>query len=53
MSEVMSFRPHAGPFDEKGFGDVPREFYAPGRMGIHSVYIGEIEHVWVRGRNGE
>ena len=38
---------------EKGFGDVPREFYAPGRMGIHSVYIGEIEHVWARGRKGE
>ena len=44
---------YGAPFDEKGFGDVPREFYAPGRMGIHSVYIGEIEHVWVRGRNGE
>lgn len=36
------------PFDEKGFGDVPERFYAPGRMGIHSVYVGEIEHVWIR-----
>lgn len=44
---------YGAPFDEKGFGDVPRKFYVPGRMGIHSVYIGEIEHVWVRGRKGE
>ena len=36
------------PFDEKGFGDVPAEFYASGRMGVHSVYVGEIEHVWIR-----
>ncbi|MBQ7575103.1 MAG: flavin reductase family protein [Bacteroidales bacterium] len=41
------------PFDERGFGDVPEQFYAPGRMGVHSVYVGEIEHVWVRGREGE
>ena len=36
------------PFDEKGFGDVPAEFYASGRMGVHSVFVGEIKHVWIR-----
>jgi flavin reductase (DIM6/NTAB) family NADH-FMN oxidoreductase RutF len=41
------------PFDGKGFGDVPEQFYASGRMGVHSVYVGEIEHVWVRGREAE
>ncbi len=41
------------PFDEKGFGDVPAQFYSSGRMGVHSVYVGEIEHVLVRGRDGE
>lgn len=41
------------PFDEKGFGDVPSQLYSSGRMGVHSVYVGEIEHVWVRGRDGE
>jgi len=35
------------PFEEKGFGDVPAQLYASGRMGVHSVYVGEIEHVWV------
>lgn len=44
---------YGAPFDESGFGDVPEQFYARGRMGIHSVYVGEIEHVWVRGRKGE
>ena len=41
------------PFDERGFGDVPEQFYSAGRMGIHSMYVGEIEHVWLRGRDGE
>lgn len=41
------------PFDEKGFGDVPSRLYSSGRMGVHSVYVGEIEHVWVRGRENE
>jgi len=41
------------PFDEKGFGDVPAHLYSTAGMGIHSVYVGEIEHVWVRGRDGE
>ena len=37
----------------EGFGDVPETLYASGRMGVHSEYVGEIEHVWVRGREGE
>ena len=41
---------YGAPFDVKGFGDVPTRTYASGRMGIHSQYVGEIEHVWVRGR---
>ena len=40
-------------FDEEGFGDIPTEMYASGRMGIHSEYVGEIEHIWVRDRDGE
>ena len=44
---------YGAPFSEEGFGDVPAQLYASGRMGIHSVYVGEIEHVWVRGRAGE
>jgi len=35
------------PFDEKGFGDVPAQLYGSGAMGVHSVYVGEIEHVWI------
>lgn len=30
------------PFDEKGFGDVPREWYKNRNMGIHSMYMGKI-----------
>lgn len=41
---------YGAPFDIKGFGDVPTRTYASGRMGIHSEYVGEIEHVWVRGQ---
>ncbi|MBQ9172199.1 MAG: flavin reductase family protein [Bacteroidales bacterium] len=41
------------PFSEEGFGDVPAQLYSSGRMGVHSVYVGEIEHVWVKGREGE
>lgn len=44
---------YGAPFDGSGFGDVPSRLYASGRMGVHSVYVGEIEHVWVRGREGE
>ena len=44
---------YGAPFSEEGFGDIPSELYASGRMGVHSVYVGEIEHVWVRGREGE
>lgn len=44
---------YGAPFSEEGFGDVPAQLYASGRMGVHSVYVGEIEHVWVRGRAGE
>ena len=40
---------YGAPFDKEGFGDVPTHFYGSRGMGIHSVYIGEIEHVWVRG----
>ena len=44
---------YGAQFDVNGFGDVPSDIYASGRMGIHSEYVGEIEHVWVRGRDGE
>ena len=44
---------YGAPFNPQGFGDVPTQTYASGRMGIHSQYVGEIEHVWVRGRDGE
>lgn len=44
---------YGAPFSLEGFGDVPAELYASGRMGVHSEYVGEIEHVWVRGRAGE
>jgi len=44
---------YGAPFSKEGFGDVPAQLYASGRMGVHSVYVGEIEHVWVRGRAGE
>lgn len=30
------------PFDPKGFGEVPREFYKTATAGIHSMYIGKI-----------
>ena len=40
---------YGAPFNTEGFGDVPAKTYASGRMGIHSEYVGEIEHVWVRG----
>ena len=39
---------YGAPFDERGFGDVPKRTYERGGMGIHSEYIGEIEHVWTR-----
>lgn len=44
---------YGAPFSAEGFGDVPQKFYSRGKMGVHSVYVGEIEHVWVRGRDGE
>lgn len=44
---------YGAQFDVKGFGDVPSKLYSSGRMGVHSEYVGEIEHVWVRGRDGE
>jgi flavin reductase (DIM6/NTAB) family NADH-FMN oxidoreductase RutF len=44
---------YGAPFMSEGFGDVPAAFYSSRGIGIHSVYIGEIEHVWVRGREGE
>ena len=39
---------YGAPFDERGFGDVPKRTYERGGMGIHSEFIGEIEHVWTR-----
>ena len=39
---------YGAPFAKEGMGDVPAGFYASRGMGIHSLYIGEIEHVWVR-----
>ena len=44
---------YGAQFDTKGFGDVPSRTYSSGRMGVHSEYVGEIEHVWVKGRDGE
>lgn len=44
---------YGAPFNPEGFGDVPSQMYASGRMGVHSEYVGQIEHVWVRGRDGE
>ncbi|MBO6096659.1 MAG: flavin reductase family protein [Bacteroidales bacterium] len=44
---------YGAPFSPEGFGDVPAKTYASGRMGIHSEYVGEIEHIWLRGRAGE
>ena len=44
---------YGAPFTPEGFGDVPSSFYTSRGIGVHSVYIGEIEHVWVRGREGE
>lgn len=44
---------YGAPFTAEALGDVPAEFYVSRGIGIHSVYIGEIEHVWVRGREGE
>lgn len=44
---------YGAPFNTEGFGDIPSQMYSSGRMGVHSEYIGEIEHVWVRGRDGE
>lgn len=35
-----------GPFDPKGFGDVPKKFYANFSAGVHSEYIGEIVGAW-------
>ena len=39
---------YGAPFATEGMGDVPSGFYAARGMGVHSAYIGEIEHVWVR-----
>lgn len=44
---------YGAPFDPAGFGDVPEQLYASAGMGIHSQYVGEIEHVWLRGRDAE
>lgn len=44
---------YGAPFTAEGFGDVPSTFYASRGIGVHSVYIGEIEHVWVREREEE
>lgn len=44
---------YGAPFNTEGFGDIPSQMYSSGRMGVHSEYIGEIEHVWVRSRDGE
>ena len=41
---------YGAPFTAEALGDIPAAFYASRGMGIHSTYIGEIEHVWVRGR---
>ena len=42
-----------GPFDAAALDAVPAQFYASRGMGIHSIFIGEIEHVWLRNREGE
>lgn len=34
------------PFDPKGFGELPKEFYAHFPAGIHSQYIGEVVGAW-------
>ena len=39
---------YGAPFTAEALGDVPAAFYASRGIGLHSVYIGEIEHVWVR-----
>lgn len=39
---------YGAPFSTEGMGDVPAQFYASRNLGVHSVYVGEIEHVWVR-----
>lgn len=41
---------YGAPFTAEALGDIPAAFYAFRGMGIHSTYIGEIENVWVRGR---
>lgn len=44
---------YGAPFAREGFGDVPTAFYERTGLGVHVAYVGEIEHVWVRGRTGE
>jgi len=44
---------YGAPFDREALAEEAAAFYAPGQMGIQTVYIGEIEHVWVRDRAGE
>ena len=44
---------YGAPLDTSGFGDVPQRFYATRRMGVHSMFVGEIERVWLRERSGE
>ena len=39
---------YGAPFSTEGMGDVPAQFYASRNLGVHSVYVGEIEHVWIR-----
>jgi len=39
---------YGAPFSEEGFGDIPQKFYESRSMGIHSIFIGEIERVLVR-----
>ncbi|MBO4536331.1 MAG: serine hydrolase [Bacteroidales bacterium] len=44
---------YGAPFDAAALDAVPAQFYASRGMGIHSIFIGEIEHVWLRNREGE
>ncbi|MCR4859085.1 MAG: flavin reductase family protein [Bacteroidales bacterium] len=44
---------YGAPFDESALAEEAAAFYGPDKMGVQTVYIGEIEHVWVRGRAGE
>ena len=41
---------YAAQFDTAAMDESPRQIYTRTGMGVHYAYVGEIEHVWVRGR---